>query len=709
MIRFCFVFNFLLLFLYTGYSQWVSQNPYPYSGNYNDVAFSNSLEGWIVGAEGAIVRTMDGGSNWEVESWDPDIGYSSIEFIDSSKGFISAYNYKTGNSYLMRTIDGGLNWFTDSATFYYTPADIFFLNENIGYIGTSGGAVYKTTDSGQSWDSVGYDGSGFVAAIDRIFFVDEEYGWNIKFQQDIISRTTDGGATWEPFMLGITGIVKSVFFHDKDNGFAVGSGYQGNEWKSAVFTTSDGGQSWEVKFHNHSSSFLDIVFKTPERGWLVGGKAMIKHTNNGGISWNEQYYLPDFFGALCNLKMIHITPSGDLVAVGEPGLIACCSNDKDWEVNDLLTDHGIVSMFFIDEQTGWFGDTDYQIFSYNTQDKSWEKIFYNQYRKANDIYFVDENTGWYASNHNRIYRTNNGGINWLLQTQATSYLDNLCCIDFVSQDTGWATGNRKILHTTDGGANWDYTGYEAPFNILSIDFTDSKHGWAVGGQGGILHTTNWGWGWEEQVSPTLAHLKCVCFVDHYNGWICGEFGKILHTDDGGQTWVKQNSKTNNNLSCIMFADKMNGWAAGENGVIRHTVDGGENWYPEASLTDSRLDVIFASDPQHCWAGGELGTLLYADYTNWTGISQTEEPVGAMINVYPNPFRNYFEVDLFGLINNEIQVSLSDMNGRRVKSLDKFVNNGSGLIINATTVIPGIYILEIEGKDFQQRIKVIKLE
>jgi photosystem II stability/assembly factor-like uncharacterized protein len=395
--------------------------------------------------------------------------------------------------------------------------------------------------------------------------------------------------------------------------------------------------------------------------------------------------------------------------VGSHGLIAHCRNDKDWDVNEPVTDHDILSLFFLDDHTGWMSAYDYQIFSYIAPENRWEKIFYNKYNAAFDMYFEDGNTGWYASREKRIYRTSNGGHDWILQTEPGSYSDGLVCIDFVDSDSGWAAGrNRKILHTSDGGVNWGYTGYQAPFEILSIDFVDSRHGWAVGGQGGIIHATNWGWGWEEQDSPTMATLISVCFVDTQNGWICGEFGKILHTQDGGQTWIKQNSKTNNNLHSIMFTDRMNGWAAGEAGVIIHTVDGGENWYPEESLTENDLYVVFASDPRHCWTGGELGTLLYADYTNWTGINEIPDQTSIRMNAYPNPFSDYLEIDLFGELPESIMVMLMDINGKVIRSMSTKNNGSSGIFLDTKEIAQGIYLLQIEGNNFHESIKVIKL-
>ena len=69
----------------------------------------------------------------------------------------------------------------------------------------------------------------------------------------------------------------------------------------------------------------------------------------------------------------------------------------------------------------------------------------------------------------------------------------------------------------------------------SVDFLDSKHGWAVGQRGMILATGDGGETWTLQTSGTSEELRSVHFYDSSHGTAL-EVENILSTDDGGATW-----------------------------------------------------------------------------------------------------------------------------------------------------------------------------
>ena len=689
--------------------QWVSQNPYPYSGYLNDIAFRNEQEGWIVGQDGVILKTSDGGILWEIASWDPEMSYYTIEFISEQAGFIGGYDRNKETGFLARTMDGGNSWTRDDTTFHnYYPRDIFFSSPETGWIGARDGVVYKTYDSGHTWDSISSLGSGtFWSSVSKMFFADALHGWALLRFEEGIQRTTDGGYTWQSHAAGN---LNGMHFFDRGHGIAVGSVFTQGHYYGTLFQTFDGGQTWESEISGDQNIvYYDIVFKTAQRGWLVGDHGMIKHTNDGGATWSEQYELPDdLYIAYNKFSRICARPNGGLVAVGEPGLIGQTENDMDWEVNEPLTNRSVVSLFFLNDGTGWAGDSQYNIYSYKKPGQGWEHVYHHPYDGASDLFFVDELTGWYSSSYGKVFRSDDGGHHWSLQNEG-SYLDDLFTIDFINSDNGWAAGeNRMILHTSDGGLNWGYTGYQAPFKIQSIDFVSTSNGWAVGGQGGIIHTSNWGWGWDEQSSPTLAELYSVCFTDEETGWICGEFGKILFTSNGGETWTKQNSTTNEDLHSILFVDRLNGWAAGEGGTIVHTIDGGNNWYREASTTEEDLYVIHATDAENCWAGGELGTLLYANYEGWTGIDKPKASPSSAIHIYPNPFSDHFEIDIRFPGMRIVSLSLVDINGRVLNKMDIDVKSDAGTIVRADDLPPGVYFLLIESNEFREIRKVVRV-
>ncbi len=63
----------------------------------------------------------------------------------------------------------------------------------------------------------------------------------------------------------------------------------------------DGGLTWErlpreetfqeqFTFHGY---MRDLVFPTPERGWIVGQGGLVLRSSDGGRSWEQVHLIPD--------------------------------------------------------------------------------------------------------------------------------------------------------------------------------------------------------------------------------------------------------------------------------------------------------------------------------------------------------------------------------------------------------------------------------
>ncbi len=95
-----------------------------------------------------------------------------------------------GDPHLLKTSTGGLLWTEVDLDSSGIILDIFFINENIGWILQGGHNLIKTTDGGQTWSYLYlYDGYS-----KKVFFTDEDYGW-LSFAGQIL-RTTNGGNSW---------------------------------------------------------------------------------------------------------------------------------------------------------------------------------------------------------------------------------------------------------------------------------------------------------------------------------------------------------------------------------------------------------------------------------------------------------------------------------------------------------------------------------
>ena len=268
---------------------------------------------WVSGTGGTVLRTLDGGKNWE------NISVPNMEKID------------------FRDVEG--------------------FNKNTAIVMgiASPARFYKTTDGGQNWklvyfddrEGVFFDGMSFWNKNDGIAFSDPVDG------QHLLIRTTDGSDTWHE--------IPKVGFPHKLNpefGFAAsgtGISVQGRKtvWlgmggvKSRVFKSEDGGMNWSVAetpvvHGGQSTGIYSVAFKNKRVGISVGGdytnqsiKNTMAYTNDGGATW----HLPEKQTHQYRECVAHYRGK-IFFAVGPSGFDMTTDNGKNWhphywEVNNL--------------------------------------------------------------------------------------------------------------------------------------------------------------------------------------------------------------------------------------------------------------------------------------------------------------------------------------------------------------------------------------
>lgn len=143
---------------------------------------------------------------------------------------------------------------------------------NVYYFGATGGGVWKSEDSGNSWANVsdGWFGAGSVGAI-AVAPSDPNVVWvgmgegcirgNLS-SGDGVYRSVDGGRTWKHLGLGDTRQIGRVRVDPRDPDVAwvaaLGHPYGPNH-ERGVFRTRDGGATWkQVLFVNDSTGAIDL-------------------------------------------------------------------------------------------------------------------------------------------------------------------------------------------------------------------------------------------------------------------------------------------------------------------------------------------------------------------------------------------------------------------------------------------------------------------
>jgi photosystem II stability/assembly factor-like uncharacterized protein len=92
--------------------------------------------------------------------------------------------------------------------------DVFFLDANTGFMRTSGGQLYKTTDGGATWNPTAQTRGK------RFRFADPEVGWSF-FEREL-QFTTDGGMHWNSRSIRFPANVNAWTLPQSDHGYVVG-------------------------------------------------------------------------------------------------------------------------------------------------------------------------------------------------------------------------------------------------------------------------------------------------------------------------------------------------------------------------------------------------------------------------------------------------------------------------------------------------------
>jgi photosystem II stability/assembly factor-like uncharacterized protein len=203
--------------------------------------------------------------------------------------------------------------------------------------------------------------------------------------------------------------------------------------------------------------------------------------------------------------------------------------------------------------------------------------------------------------------------------------NTLISTQFIDAFHGWAVGEYgTALHTIDGGVSWYEQEFGRTDNLLALSMVSDTEGWCVGDNGVILHTTDAGDDWLEQSSGIGGGLNSVVFLDALNGWAAGDNETILHTSNGGLTWITQHQNPNPTavLNSIAFVNFNKGWAVGSARRVYRTNDGGASWLPVvvgSGLPASYLSVAFVDSMLGFVAG--TGGELFRTTDGGTGWSQ----------------------------------------------------------------------------------------
>ena len=213
----------------------------------------NNKDFWVSGDNGSVYHTTDSARSWK--KYDTSIFYDGlvqgIKVIDAHTIYAVGKRAQTSAGFIVRTLDGGINWESvdvnnggiQSEWIGVKATDI----NNVVIFGTKGHYTF-TSNGGKDWVSHHIDSGGVNNAdINDLVMVDAQTWWN-AMDLDNIYKTEDSGDNWlqqesanprNMYLIGIDAI-------DKEHAVITGTSAG---WPPAgkILMTRDGGETWTLQ------------------------------------------------------------------------------------------------------------------------------------------------------------------------------------------------------------------------------------------------------------------------------------------------------------------------------------------------------------------------------------------------------------------------------------------------------------------------------
>lgn len=275
---------------------------------------------------------------------------------------------------------------------------------------------------------------GNPTSIRGLSVVDDHVAW-ISGSKGTIAITTNGGKTWD--WQQVKGFEKSDFrdieaFSSKE-AIIMSSGTP-----ALILKTTDGGQSWKVKYKNTDTAcFFDAMdFSDRLNGYVLGdpidGKFVLMETRNGGETWSSFKKCPNAsrdeasFAASGTCLRVDKNKLNIVTGGSRSRLIEYSPGNNIWNYSPLPVLSGKPSQ---------------GAFSFASSSNGSTKIFvggdYADDKKADSV-------AAYLGNHTNLIK---------VATLGPAGFQS--CVEYISGETFLSTGTSGSNLTPDGGKTWE--------------------------------------------------------------------------------------------------------------------------------------------------------------------------------------------------------------------------------------------------------------
>ncbi len=298
--------------------------------------------------------------------------------------------------------------------------DVCFVDPERGWAAGDRGTIWHTGNGGREWH---LQSTGVECPLYSVYFLDRQNGWAVggfthpftHTGTGVVLMTADGGRTWQTRQQPLLPILKKVRFFDARQGWAIGCRSAASP--SGLFRTETGGRSWDPMPSAKQPGWTSGDFLDPGNGALAGQDGSAAEVRNGRISTSQT---PRF--GLRGPQALQLVPPYFGWLVGEGGLVMLTRDlGHTWQTPQVPVPFGSAAHFdFCDLSVRnarvWIvGSPGTKVFFTPDAGLSWQTFSTRQNAPLRAIHFADDRHGWAVGDFGTILASDDGGQTWRRQ------------------------------------------------------------------------------------------------------------------------------------------------------------------------------------------------------------------------------------------------------------------------------------------------------
>ncbi len=243
-----------------------TQSPVPLSSPLTAVNFPTPQKGWAVGHDGVILHSEDGGKHWVRQLDGRKVGEIMVDFYEKQP--------QNGDPKLVQALNEAHRFKQEGANKPFL--DVYFENEQSGWVIGSFNLILKTADGGKTWapwldrteNPEGYSLHA-MASVDGEVFIVGELGLILRLDRQQ-NRFVAINSTYKGSLFGVTGKPGVVLIY----------GLRGN-----LFRSRDKGKSWQPLKQGTEAALVGGGYLDDGRLVLVSNAGHVLVSNDDGDSF----------------------------------------------------------------------------------------------------------------------------------------------------------------------------------------------------------------------------------------------------------------------------------------------------------------------------------------------------------------------------------------------------------------------------------------